>query len=754
MEPVHQRQDYQSPDEQCMMSHHHREVGYPTAAMHAAPGHDITQSEQQLQQPHQLPYSPTRPDTCSLSHQQSSTSQQYTHLQLSSLSQHGSPPSSDWHYPPQPPRAHPHTQGTYDAPHVPDGHAHWPGHLEQGSASQGSGPKQAGRVGQHLLHDQVPQGFPATSWAQEPGAQPTYRQDLAAHIKHEPGIAAAPHSTAHPVDHAFPHAPHQVQLQPQAATVLSPELSAALAAGLLRQSLATSDQRLAKQHEHHPAQPEIQPRQLSRNDVTPALPPELSAALASGQLNFQLGRFDAASHQQQARQHAYEPRQAPFQPEQAPFQPGQAHFQPEQAAHQPERAAYQPERPSFEPRSAATYAFGPAASQPGPAAAHQREHAAYHSGQAAYHSGQAAHQPEQAAFQSGQAAYQPEQAANRFGQAAYQPEHPQGRLWAMERPCTSADPVGLLQKQHHSQLSVSVADSHQESWQTSDNAGFGGERPLQMTMNSPTLGTHHYAAASHHNFAVEPCPLPASPSGLQQSAALEQYPLHHAQHAEHNLKYPQHIPQHAQHVSEQAQRAPQQAQHVLQQAQHVPQQPQHVLQQAQHFPQQEQHVSLQTQHVPQQARHVTQQAQHVPEQAWHVPQQAQHVPQQALHVPQQARHVPQHVPQQALRVPQQAQHVPQQAQHVPQQGLQVLHPDDHANRQPHLVTHSRPLESMARSDSMLLQHAQHGSRGHDVSRHAGYAEHKVRHLLPTSEYLAEQEWQARGPHDGECFPFL
>ena len=673
--PVHQWQDHQSPDEQRMMRHHHREGAYSTAGpQHAAPAHNVNQYEQQLQQSHQLPYSPTRPDTHSLRHQQHAVLQHSSHHRLNSSSQHDGVPSSDGHHLLNPPGMHPQPHGSYGATHAPDRQAHWQGHVEQGSATQGLGSRQAGHArpvpahhaSQHLLHDQSPQGLPAASWVQEPHPYPHHRQDLAVHIKPEPGKATPPNLTVHPVDLKFHRAPSdhhsQLQPQPQAATVLSPELSAALAAGVFKQSLATIQQ-TAKQHEHEhqPAQPNMRPQQLGGNDVASVLPPELSAALASGQLNFQLGRSDAASHSQQAGQHAYEPGQAPF-------PPGQAAYQPDQAACQPEEAPFQPKSPA---------AYGPwqAASQPG---------------QAIYHSGQVAPQPEQAALQSGQAAYQPEQGANQFGQAAYQPERSQANHWAIEHPRTSADPVGLVQRQHHLHLPVSVADSHQGSWQTSHNAGFGVEKPLQMTMNGPTLGTHHHAAASHI-FAVGPRPLPASPSGLQLKAANDQHPLHDAQHAGHRLMCPQQIPQHRQ-------------------------------------------------HVPEQAHHVPQHAQHLPQQTQHVPQQVRHVPQQAQHVPQQAQHAPQ-----------QAQHVPQQAQHLPRQAQQGLQPEDHAVWQAHFVSHSKPFESAARSDPMLSRHAQHGPVNDEVQRHAGYSEHKVRHLLPTTEYLAQQQWQAQGAHDGECF---
>lgn len=680
-QPVHQWQANQSPEEQRMMSHHHREVAHSTAGpQHAAPVRNINHFEQQLQQSHQLPYSSTRPDTHSLSHQQHAPVQHSTHLQLNSLSQHGSVPSSDWHqHSSEPLEMHPQTYSACDATHAPDRQAQWQAHVEQGSATQGLGSRQGVHAGlmpapHASQHDQSSQGLPATSWVQEPHPYPRHKQDLEVHIKPESGIAPPPDTTRHSVDHRFQHAPsnHQLQLQPQlqpqAATVLSPELSAALAAGVFRHSLATSSQQTAKQQEHEPAQADMRSRQ-PRNDVASVLPPELSAALASGQLNFHLARSDFASHSQLARQHAYEPRQAPFQHEQAPFQPGQAPFQSGQAPVQPGQAAYHEQ---------AAYGPGQAASQPGPAVTHQPEQAAFQSEQAAHQSEQAAYQPGQAAYQSGQAAYQPEHTASQFDQAAFQHERPQASHWVMKQPHTSADPVSLTQRQRHPQLPVSIADSHQESWQTPHSAGFGGEQPLQMTMNSPTLGTHHHA---HHVFAVGPNPLPASPSGLQQSAVYDQHPLHDAQHAEHRLKYPQHTPQYGQHVPEQAQ--------------------------------------------------------HVPRQAQHIRAQTQHVPQQALHVPQQAQHVPQ-----------QAQRPPQQAQRLPQQ---VLQPEDHAVQQAHHVSHSRPFESTARFDSMRPQHAQHGLGDHEVQRHAGYAEHKVRHPLPTPEHLAEQQWQARGAHNGECF---
>ena len=745
LQPVHHWQANQSRDEQPMMSHHHREVAYSTAGpQHAAPGQDANQSEQLLKQSHQLPYSPTRPDTHSLSHQQLRPVQHSTHLQLNSLSQYGSFPSGGWRHPSEPPQMHPHTHSAYDAPHASDGQAHWQGHLEQGKSTQGLGPRQVDHAGpmhapyasQHLVHDLSPRELPAALWPQEPHPYPHHGHDLGVPIKPEPDVASALNPTVQPVDHNIYHASSNLQSepQPQAATVLSPELAAALAAGVFRQTQATSDQQTAKQHEHQPAQPDMRPQQLSGRDVASALPPELSAALASGQLNFQLGRSDAVSHSQQARQHDYEPRQAPVQPEQAPLQPvqtpfqrDQAPFQHEQAAYQPEQAAYQPERASSQPKSAAAYGPEQAASQPKPVAAHQPE-------QAAYQSGQAAHRPERAAFQSGRAVHQPEQAANRFGQAAYQPQHPQASHWAMERPHTSADPAGLLQRQHHSQLPVSVADSHQESWQTCHNAAFGGEPPLQMTMNSPTLGTHHHAAASHHDFAMGPGPLPASPSGFQQSA-FDQHP-----------QRAQHAPQHGQHVPEQAQHVSRQVQHVPQQPQHVPPLAQHLPHQAQQVPQQAQRVSQQAQHVPQQAQHVPQQAQYLPQQALRAPQQAQHEPQQAQHVPEHA----QHVLQQAQHAPQQAQHIPQQEQHLPQQGQQVLQPDNHAIWQPHIVSRSRPFEGAARSGFMAPESAQHGPRDHDIQRHAGYAEHSVRH--PQPEDRAEQKWQARGAHDGQCFP--
>ena len=585
--PDHQWQANGLPDEQHRMSHHHTEESYPTAEpLHAAPSQNTDQYEQQPQLPQQLPHSATRPDTHIQHH---STSQQSTHPHLSSFSQYDQAPSNDQHQPvSESPLVYPHTHSAYDAPQAHDGQAYWQRHSELGTTGHALGLRQGGHARpipaahavRPFLHDQRPHSFPASSWTHE--LDPQHRPGIADHIKPEPDVALPLNSTAYPVGQALHAAPpnQQLQLHPQAqeqvyaqaqapppaATALSPELAAALAAGVFRQSVPTSDQQLRKLHDHQPLQAEMLPGPPQGKDVASALPPELSAALASGQLNFQLAGSHAVTDSQEApsqpEQAAFQPSQFPIQPGQAPFQSGTAPFQPEQASHQP--------------RAANAYHPGLAISQPGPAVAHQPEQGAY--------------QPEQAAFQS--------------GRAAFQPEHPAASRWAGEHSHTSGDPVGRVPRQPHSQLPFSVVSahsaqhgSHSKSGHTSHYVDSGVERPLQMTMNSPALGSHQHAVASHHDFAVGPHALPANSSGLQQIAVDCQPPLHNAQHAQRRSRHPQLSPHRAQHVHQHEQYARQQAQHVPQQAQHAPQQTQHLPQQEQQMLQPEDHVFQRSHHM-------------------------------------------------------------------------------------------------------------------------------------------------------------
>lgn len=695
--------------------HQQQQVGYPSVRpQNAAPGHLNDQFEQQVQCPAYSSVEDPRSRGLVL------PSTQQPQDPLTDLSQHARAPSGDQCNPTELHYMHHGAPSAYGASPAHEGQANRPAQSARSTADHAS-VMPAAYASQNPVPYQSPERMPAASWVQQPHPypHPPDRQDPAAHPKPEPGVAALAHATQ-AVGRAArrPLSDHQPQAQPQPATVLSPELAAALAAGVFGQNLSShpSPGPLQQQSQHQLAQPE----QLRGKGVTPALPPELSAALASGQLNFQLGRpaaaAAAASHPQQAETPAH--------------QAGQVPFQPGQTANQPEQAAFR-----LPP---------PAAFQPGQAAAYQAEQAAY--------------QPDRCTFQADPtAAYQAEQATHQSRPAAYQPELPETRHWAGEHPSVTAGPAGIVHRQPGPQVplnGVSAAslqhNSQQGSWQHSHAAGPGAERPLQMTMNSPTLSTHRHAAASQH--AWGPPVLSVNPSGLHQSAAPDPRLPPDPQYLLHGLQYAQHTSQQAQHVPHQAQHVPQQALKVPQQALNVPQDSQHVSQQAQRDPQQILLLSHQAWHVSQQAQQTPHQAQqHVPRQAQHLPHQAQHVPQQAQQVSQQA----QQVHQQAQHAPQQGQHVPRQAQHIPQQPQQVLQPEHQAMHRPQHASQPSPSGGhAARLDSMLPQHAQHEPGRRDSQTPAVHAERRIRHQLPTFDYQAEQQWQARVSDEGVCSPLI
>jgi len=124
-------------------------------------------------------------------------------------------------------------------------------------------------------------------------------------IKAEPGVSAPSfghHGGIKPEDHthgqgaALDMSASQTPSGAQLSTILSPELSAALAAGVLGPSIAPSGLRPMADAQHQVGYQQMPQRSEHAfpGAAVAALPPELSAALASGQLSLHLGADSAA----------------------------------------------------------------------------------------------------------------------------------------------------------------------------------------------------------------------------------------------------------------------------------------------------------------------------------------------------------------------------------------------------------------------------------------------------------------------------
>lgn len=164
-------------------------------------------------------------------------------------------------------------------------HQHHPTHVPAGRHSQ--------HKTNHALHDVGPikaePGVSAPSFGHHGGIKPE------GHI-HSPGAA---------LDMSASQMPSGAQLS----TILSPELSAALAAGVLGPSIAPCGQRPMADARHQVGYQQMPQRSQHAfpGAAVAALPPELSAALASGQLSLHLGtdsaprpRHEAGFHSQPA----------------------------------------------------------------------------------------------------------------------------------------------------------------------------------------------------------------------------------------------------------------------------------------------------------------------------------------------------------------------------------------------------------------------------------------------------------------------
>ncbi len=143
----------------------------------------------------------------------------------------------------------------------------------------------------HAMHDYM---VPIKT---EPGVS-------ASSFGHHGGIKAEGHT--HGQSAALNLPASQMPSGAQLSTILSPELSAALAAGVLGQSIAHSGQRPLQHQVGYQQMPQRSEHAFPGAAVA-ALPPELSAALASGQLSMHLGadsapqpRCEAAFYSHQA----------------------------------------------------------------------------------------------------------------------------------------------------------------------------------------------------------------------------------------------------------------------------------------------------------------------------------------------------------------------------------------------------------------------------------------------------------------------
>ena len=147
------------------------------------------------------------------------------------------------------------------------------------------------------LHQHHPTPFPA-------GSHPQHKTNQALHdhmgpIKAEPAVSAPAfghHGGIKPEGHvhgqgAAKMSASQMLSGAQLSTILSPELSAALAAGVLGPSIAPSGQRPMADAHHQVGYQQMPHRSEHAlpGAAAAALPPELSAALASGQLSLHLG---------------------------------------------------------------------------------------------------------------------------------------------------------------------------------------------------------------------------------------------------------------------------------------------------------------------------------------------------------------------------------------------------------------------------------------------------------------------------------
>ena len=336
----HWRQTGWQPHEQHTVSDRQ---GQPLRAelMHSAPASFLDQSEQQL---HHLTHSPTSRETLGLDNHPSSQ----PGISFQPVRQQHNMPSPDQCYNPEEPQIHGDTYAGHDRQafiHRKSQLRHPGDQVRQDSHASSATQLPAG---QHMLNGQHSHAVPAGPLpAQLPNVHSHDRQDQMPPFPSASPLSGLAMQSAGHADHQV-HLSHPLLPQAQAATVLSPELSAALAAGMLGDSVTSSALRLPVQDQQQPAlshQPQPQHHQVPGGSSASALPAELSAALASGQLNLQLVGFNHATFSQHTAHQGragFQPTQAAYQSEPAAFQPGQPAGQ---AALQTRQAVFLPEQP-------------------------------------------------------------------------------------------------------------------------------------------------------------------------------------------------------------------------------------------------------------------------------------------------------------------------------------------------------------------------------------------------------------------------
>ena len=395
-----------------------------------------------------------------------------------------------------------------------------------------------------------------------------------------------------PVQHhaQFSHLPPQSS---SSATVLSPELSAALAAGMLGQSLPSSHHRppqREQQHQHGQHEVHLQAGPPDSRNVPPALPPELSAALASGQLSLQLGGSGGAVSVQQA---AYQPQQAAHQPEQPAHRYEQARRGPKQAV---ERSAFQPQQAALGPVQAALHS----------ATGRQDSHSPHaRLGPVAELGMQVPSTKHPSGLVECQAQpWQQPLHAERYGPAA--PMHMTMNSPSLQTnwPAASAHPETATEPPLLSMMPAQFeADQHPQQEPQHAQHGF------QPASHAPQHAKHDHLQMQHGSLRPQ-----LAPHDPQRAQHDHQQPWHGPQHPQHGPQHAQRGPQHPQHGPQHPERGPQHAQHAPQHAKHGPQYaqrgPQHALQHAPHDMQQVQHDPQHAQHSPQRMQVDSQHAQH------------------------------------------------------------------------------------------------------------------------------------------------
>ena len=165
------------------------------------------------------------------------------------------------------------------------------------------------------LHQHHPTHFPAGHHSQHKTNHAMH--DHMVPIKTEPGPSAPSfghHGGTKPEGHnhgqgaALNMSASQMPSGAQLSTILSPELSAALAAGVLGPSIAHSGQRPLADAQHQVGYQQMPQRSEHAfpGAAVAALPPELSAALASGQLSLHLGSDSAPQPRREAAFHSHQ----------------------------------------------------------------------------------------------------------------------------------------------------------------------------------------------------------------------------------------------------------------------------------------------------------------------------------------------------------------------------------------------------------------------------------------------------------------